>query len=58
MVRGADKDDGAVARDVESTTGAYLSEEYLGNHPPEHQSRFICDFRHVEAGTSVVQGIM
>lgn len=51
MMRGADKDNWSVARDVESTAGAYFSEEYLGDHPPEHQSRFVCDCWHVEDGT-------
>ena len=51
MMRGADKDDWPITRDVESTAGTDLSEEYLGNHPPEHQSRFVCDFRHFEDGT-------
>lgn len=50
MMRGADKDDWTITRDMESTTGAYFSEEYLGNYPPEHQSGFICDCRHVGDG--------
>jgi hypothetical protein len=52
-MRGADEDDWPITRDVESTAGPYLSEEYLGNHPPKHQSRFICDFRHFEDGAGV-----
>lgn len=52
MMRGADKDDWAITRDIESTAWAYLSEEYLDDYPPEHQSGFICDCRHVEDGAS------
>lgn len=46
MMRGADKDDGVITGDVKSAARAYLSEEYLGYDPPEHESCFISDFRH------------
>lgn len=50
MMGGTNEDDGAITGDVESTTWTYLSEEYLGNYPPEHQSSFISDSQHVEDG--------
>lgn len=52
MMRGTNKDHWPITRDVECTAGAYLSEEYLGNYPPEYQSRFICDLGHFDDGTS------
>lgn len=52
MMRGTDKDHWPITRDVECTAGAYLSEEYLGDYPPEYQSRFICDLGHFGDGAS------
>jgi hypothetical protein len=47
MVRGANEYDWPIPGNIESATGPYFSEEYLGNYSPEHESGFVCDGRHL-----------
>lgn len=58
VMRGADKDDWTIVRDVESTAGAHFSEEYLGDYPPKHQRNVIRDWRHVGNGTKVCTSVL
>lgn len=56
MMRGTDKYDRTVTRDVESPAGTNFSEEYLGDYPPENESNILCNCEHVEDGTETSYG--